>query len=83
MLVKYNDEIKTLISIRKGELEQGLKLDIPEIDEYFRFKPQDFGIWLGHANVGKTSLTLYLMLLYSIRHNKNGLSTVAKTSLTS
>ena len=32
MLVKYNDEIKTLISIRKGELEQGLKLDIPEID---------------------------------------------------
>ena len=73
MLVKYADEIKTLISIRKGELQQGLKLDIPEIDEYFRFKPQDFGIWLGHANVGKTSLTLYLMLLYSIRHNKKWL----------
>ena len=44
MLVNYNDQIRTLHSIAKGELKQGLKLDIPEIDEFFRLKPQDFGI---------------------------------------
>ena len=71
MLVNYNDQIKTLSSIRNGELKQGLKLDIPEIDEYFVLKPQDFGIWLGHANVGKTSLTIYLMLLYAINTTKS------------
>jgi hypothetical protein len=70
MLVNYNDQIKTLHSIAKGELKQGLKLDIPEIDEFFRLKPQDFGIWLGHANVGKTSLTIYLMLLYALKHDQ-------------
>lgn len=73
MLIDYNKQITTLNSLRKGELIQGLKLDIPEIDEYFRLKKQDFGIWLGHANVGKTSLTIYLMLLYSIRHNQKWL----------
>ena len=70
MLVNYNEQIKTLSSLRKGEFKQGLKLDIPEIDEYFRLKPQDFGIWLGHANVGKTSITIYLMLLYAIKHDQ-------------
>lgn len=70
MLIDYNTQIKTLSSLRKGEFNQGLKLDIPEIDEFFRLKPQDFGIWLGHANVGKTSLTIYLMLLYALRHGK-------------
>ena len=70
MLIDYNDQIKTLNSLRKGEFKQGLKLDIPELDEYFRLKPQDFGIWLGHANVGKTSITIYLMLLYAIRHDQ-------------
>lgn len=73
MLIDYNKQIKTITSIRRGELKQGLKLDIPEIDEYFRLKPQDFGIWLGHANVGKTSLTIYLMVLYSMRHNSKWL----------
>jgi hypothetical protein len=73
MLIDYNKQIQTIASIRRGELKQGLKLDIPEIDEYFRLKPQDFGIWLGHANVGKTSLTIYLMVLYSMRHNSKWL----------
>lgn len=70
MLVDYNEQIKTLAKIKNGELKQGLRLDIPEIDEYFVMKPQDFGIWLGHANVGKTSLTIYLMLLYAIKHDQ-------------
>ena len=42
------------------------KLGIPEIDEYFRFKKGNFNVILGQANVGKTSMALYLMLLYSL-----------------
>ena len=73
MLIDYNKQIKTLSSIRKGEFKEGLKLDIPEIDTYFRHKKTSFNIILGHANTGKTSLTLYIMLLYSIRHNQKWL----------
>ena len=42
---------------------------MPEIDLYFRFKPGNFNVILGHANVGKTTVILYLMLLYAKRHN--------------
>ena len=56
MLVDYNKQIQTLNDLRTGKHKQGLRLGIPEIDEYFVMKPQDFGIWLGHANVGKPAL---------------------------
>tara|TARA_R100001443_G_scaffold67364_1_gene76162 strand:- start:3521 stop:4435 length:915 start_codon:yes stop_codon:yes gene_type:complete len=68
MIIQFNDEVNRLRQIRKGNLKEGLKLDIPEIDEHLRFKPNNFNVILGHANVGKTNLTLYLMLLYSKKH---------------
>lgn len=68
MLIDFNDELKKLYAVRKGTIKEGLKLDIPEIDEHFRFKPSNFNVILGHANVGKTSVTMYLMLLYSLKH---------------
>ena len=68
MLVDINNQIEILRDIRKGNVKEGLKLDIPEIDEYFRFKPSNINIILGHANVGKTSLILYIMLCYSKKY---------------
>ena len=68
MLINYDDEIDKLIKIRKGQVTEGYKLDLPEIDEYFRFKTGNFNIVLGHANTGKTTVTLFLMLLYSLKH---------------
>ena len=50
------------------KLKKDLILGIPEIDEYFRFKPSSFNIVLGHSNTGKTTIVLYLMLAYSIKH---------------
>lgn len=73
MLIEYNDELKYLSKIRSGEIKSGTSLGIPELDEYLRFKPGNFNIILGHANVGKTSVALYLMLLYSRLHNKRWL----------
>lgn len=68
MLIDFDKEVDKLLQIRQGKIVEGLKLDIPEIDEYFRFKPGNFNVILGHANTGKTTLTLFLMLLYTIKH---------------
>jgi len=68
MLVNYQEQLNVIKSIRNGKLKEGLKLDIPELDEYIRFKPSNFNIILGHANVGKTTSILYLMLCYSLKH---------------
>ena len=68
MLINYDDQIDKLIKVRKGETQEGFKLDIPQIDEYFRFKKANFNLILGHANAGKTTITLYLMLLYTVAH---------------
>jgi len=69
MLVDYTKQLHYLDQVRQGKIHEGYKLGIPEIDEYFRFKTGNFNVILGQANVGKTSVALYLMLLYSIRHN--------------
>jgi len=69
MLINFDDTVKFLNDVRSGKVKEGLKLGIPEIDEWIRFKPRNFNVILGHTNVGKTTLILYLMLAYSMRHN--------------
>ena len=69
MLINFKKEIDVIKSIRTGKLKEGLKLGIDEIDEHIRFKPSNFNIILGHANVGKTTSILYLMLCYSLKHD--------------
>jgi len=69
MLIEFNQQIEKIKDVLKGNIKEGLNLGIPAIDEYIRFKPSNFNVILGHANVGKTNMTLYLMLLYSIKHN--------------
>jgi hypothetical protein len=73
MIIEFNDELNYLRKIRSGEIKTGSRLGFPAIDEYIRFKPANFNIVLGHANVGKTSMALYIMLLYSILHSKKWL----------
>ena len=69
MLINYEKVTAHLHDIRTGKIKEGLTLGIPEIDEYFRFKPASFNIVLGHSNTGKTTIVLYLMLAYSIKHH--------------
>ena len=70
MLINYREQIEHLQQIRKGVIKEGMKIDMPEIDEYLRFKPTNFNVVLGHANVGKTTVVLYLMLVHA---QKNGI----------
>lgn len=68
MLINYEKVTAHLQDIRTGKIKEGLSLGIPEIDEYFRFKHSEFNIILGHSNTGKTTIVLYLMLAYAIKH---------------
>ena len=69
MLINYQEELDKLNKIRTGEITEGYKLGIPELDEFIRFKKGDLCVTLGRANVGKTSFVLYMMLLYSLKHD--------------
>lgn len=69
MIINFNDHLKKIEDVRTGKLKEGLKLGVAEIDEYLRFKISNFNVILGHASSGKTTLVLYLMLLYSLKHN--------------
>ena len=68
MLIDFEKTVSTLRDVKSGKIKEGLKLGIDQIDEYLRFKPTNFNVILGHANVGKTSIILYLMLMYTIKH---------------
>ena len=73
LLKDYKKELEILKKIRSGKIRQGYALGIKEIDDYLVFKPSNFNIILGHANVGKTTAILYLMLAYSLKHGKKWL----------
>lgn len=69
MIIDFNSHLEKIKQVRSGQIKEGLKIDIPDIDEHFRFKAGNFNVLLGHANTGKTTVILYLMLMYSIKHN--------------
>jgi len=57
-----------ILDIKYGRIKEGLKIDVPEIDEYIRFKQGNFNVIIGHANVGKTTVIIYLFTLWAIKH---------------
>lgn len=67
--INYAKLHEDLLSVKEGRIKEGYTFGHEAIDEYFRFKPRNFNIILGHANVGKTSLTIYLMLLQSLKND--------------
>lgn len=73
MLIDQNNLKTKLNDIRTGKIKEGERIGFPEIDDYIRFKQGNFCVILGHANVGKTTLILYMMLLFSKRLNKRWL----------
>jgi replicative DNA helicase len=69
MIVNIDEQLQKIKDIRTGKIKEGLKLGIESIDEFLRFKPSNFNVILGHANVGKTTVIMYMMLLYARKHN--------------
>lgn len=65
--LKIKDKI---LDIKYGRVKEGLKIDIPNIDEYIRFKQGgNFNLIIGHANVGKTTVIIYFFVVWAIKHN--------------
>lgn len=62
---KLQDKI---LDIKYGRVKEGLKINVPEIDEYLRFK-KSLLIVIGHANVGKTTVLIYFYVLWAKLHN--------------
>ena len=82
-LVSVDRQIDKLEKIRNGEIKEGLRLGIPEIDEYWRFKFASLNIILGHSSTGKTTTLLYLLLLYAIKYDLKYLIFSAENSASS
>lgn len=69
MILEFNQLKNKLNDIRTGKVKEAEKIGVPAIDDYIRFKYGNFNVVLGHANVGKTTVVLYLMLVYAKRLN--------------
>ena len=68
-MIATTDIIKERIfDIKDGKVQEGLKIGIPDIDEYIRFKQGNFNLIIGHANVGKTTVICYLLTLWAVYH---------------
>ncbi len=68
-MIATTDNIKEKIfDIKEGRIQEGLKIGIPDIDEYLRFKQGNFNLVIGHANVGKTTVICYLLTLWAVFH---------------
>ena len=68
-MIAHTDKIQERIyDIKDGKIQEGLKIGVPEIDEYIRYKQGNFCLWIGHANVGKTTIICYFLTLYAMLH---------------
>ena len=69
-MISNIDKLREKIyDVKYDRIEQGMGLDIDEVDEFLRFKKGSFNLCVGHANTGKTTVILYLMLAYSMKHD--------------
>ncbi len=68
MIANTNQIEERIYDIKDGKIQEGLKIGVAEIDEYIRYKQGNFCLWIGHANVGKTTIICYFLTLYAILH---------------
>lgn len=68
MLAQTNNIKERIFDIKHGKIKEGLKIGIPEIDEFLRYKQGNFNLIIGHANVGKTTIICYFLVLWAVYH---------------
>jgi hypothetical protein len=69
MIISFASLQSQLDLIRRGKVKTGYEFGHHRIDTHFVFKKADLNIVLGHANVGKTTVVLFLMVLQSLKNN--------------
>lgn len=68
MVSNFSKIKEKILDVKYGRIKEGLKLEIPGIDDYLRYKPGNFNVVIGHANVGKSTVMLYLFTVWAIKH---------------
>tara|TARA_E500000318_G_scaffold111791_1_gene131785 strand:+ start:1705 stop:2619 length:915 start_codon:yes stop_codon:yes gene_type:complete len=68
MIAETNNIKKRIFDIKNGKIQEGLKIGVPQIDEFIRYKQGNFNLWIGHANVGKTTVITYFLTAWAIIH---------------
>lgn len=63
-----SDTNEYLQSHRDGTFKMGLTTGWKQFDKHWRFKPEHLVLNLGHDNVGKTILTLFLSVISAVSH---------------
>jgi hypothetical protein len=69
MIASVDSLLEKLMDVKYNRIPQGLKIGIPELDEHIRWKRSSFDVVVGHANTGKTTVIIYLMTAYAVKHN--------------
>ena len=66
-----NEGLDYLFDIRYNRVVMGLGFDIPKLDEHLKFKYNQYVLFVGNTNVGKTTVILYLLYKLAIRKNND------------
>ena len=69
MITDYKKLKGQILDLKYNRIQQGLGLGVTEIDEHIRWKRGSFDVVVGHANTGKTTVILYLMTAFSMKHD--------------
>lgn len=67
-IIPFEEDEKKIIDYRNGNFDMGFSTGFKSLDDNFVFKTGNFVCVNGHANIGKTTILIYLMLLSSLFH---------------
>lgn len=68
MIAKIDKLQEGILDLKYNRKREGLKIGIPQIDEYLRYKQGEMVLLVGAANCGKTTFTLYLFTIWALKH---------------
>tara|TARA_R110000737_G_C14624761_1_gene494611 strand:- start:36886 stop:38823 length:1938 start_codon:yes stop_codon:yes gene_type:complete len=67
-LIDRNEVDRKMMDILINGIEMGKAIGIPWLDEYFRLKENNFSVFLGHDNVGKSTLVWWITAVAAAKH---------------
>lgn len=72
-VAKVNSNRETIEKFLRGEFGMGLSTGYPMLDDYYRFKLGKFDVFLGHENIGKSTVLWNMLVVANLLHNWRGI----------
>lgn len=67
-LIDRRETDRKMMDILRNGVTQGKPVGVSTLDNHFRFKENNFSVFLGHDNVGKSTLVWWLATVAAARH---------------